>query len=75
MREAQIDLAEITAMSGPLERVRVPGIMELESVFVVWDQDEGLVDARGGGSGRVVPSAGPWAGVCSSPTCRRWKVC
>ena len=62
MREAQIDLAEITAMSGPLERVRVPGIMELESVFVVWDQDEGLVDARGRGQWPGGPVSWPMGG-------------
>lgn len=49
MREARIDLGEITALGGPLERVRVPGVMELESVFVVWGPETGLRDVRGRG--------------------------
>ena len=49
LREARIDLGEITALGGPLERVRVPGIMELESVFLVWGPETGLMDARGRG--------------------------
>jgi len=49
MREARIDLAEITSLGGPLERVRVPGVMELESIFVVWGPDKGLQDVRGRG--------------------------
>lgn len=62
MREARIDLAEVTAMGGPLERVRVPGIMELESVFLVWDPDEGLVDARGRGQWPGGPVTWPMGG-------------
>lgn len=62
MREASIDLAEITSMGGPLERVRVPGMLELESIFVVWDPDEGLVDARGRGQWPGGPVSWPMGG-------------
>ena len=49
MREARVDLAEITALGGPLERVRVPGVMALETVLLVWGPETGLREVRGSG--------------------------
>ncbi|XOZ34798.1 type II secretion system protein N [Halomonadaceae bacterium KBTZ08] len=49
LRRARLDMAEVTARDLGVRPLRVPGIVELESFFAVWDPERGLGDFQGRG--------------------------